>query len=358
MCKLRCLMFMASSVVSARWTLTIATGVLACIFGCRSHPTLVPHIGVRDPVVMAKEAPIVVVGIAKSVTTVASCRTFDSSISAQESEEKEWPLSLKLVSLQVENVLKGLSDAREVSFYRYEWCGDYIRNGSPEVGSLNAGGRAVYFLRTDKNNLRAFNDYTYTHLRLWSGRHENAGIQGNSMEERLVWLMITPGQDMDGEAFAETLRMQVIYGYGLAPQHRIFREILSLLDHPNPLVQAGACLAVAWNFSGRNSCLQQPYITSAPKSLSWAIEGARNTSKQREDVLRRVFLTNPSRWIRLYPDSCDDELDILSLHEDSEVADSARSAIDRECTKFGRAGVFVGIKNGRQVLLTVREDEN
>jgi hypothetical protein len=171
----------------------------------------------------------------------------------------QWPLSLKLVSLQVENVLKGFSDVREISFYRYEWCGSYIRNGTPEVAGISAGSRSIYFLRMDNNYLRAFNDYTYTHLRLWSGRHENSEIQGDSIVERLIWLMISPGHDMNGEEFAETLRMQVLYGDGLAPENRTFRHILNLLDHSDALVRAGACLAIAWNFSGRYSCLEQPY---------------------------------------------------------------------------------------------------
>ena len=148
--------------------------------------------------------------------------------------------------------------------------------------------------------------------------------------------MMSPGHDMNGEAFAETLRLQVLYGDGLAPENRTFRHILNLLDHSDALVRAGACLAVAWNFSGRYSCLEQPYITNAPESLSWAIEGARNSGKQREEGLRKIFLTNPSRWLRSFPHACD-ELDILSLHEDPEVADSARSIIDRECSTYSRA---------------------
>ena len=328
-------MTVARFVVIDRWTRIIAGGILLCMAGCRSQPARVPHIGVRDAVVMAKEAPIVVVGVAKSVTRVASCRTFDSSVSSEKLED-EWPLSLKLVSLEVENVLKGSSDVREVSFYRYEWCGDYVRNGTPEVAGISAGSRSIYFLRMDNNYLRAFNDYTYTHLPLWSGRHENTEIQGDSIDEQLIWLMMSPGHDMNGEAFAETLRLQVLYGDGLAPENRTFRHILNLLDHSDALVRAGACLAVAWNFSGRYSCLEQPYITNAPESLSWAIEGARNSGKQREEGLRKIFLTNPSRWLRSFPHACD-ELDILSLHEDPEVADSARSIIDRECSTYSRA---------------------
>ena len=145
-------MTVARFVVIDRWTRIIAGGILLCMAGCRSQPALVPHIGVRDAVVMAKEAPIVVVGVAKSVTRVASCRTFDSSVSSEKLED-EWPLSLKLVSLEVENVLKGSSDVREVSFYRYEWCGDYVRNGTPEVAGISAGSRSIYFLRTDNNYL-------------------------------------------------------------------------------------------------------------------------------------------------------------------------------------------------------------
>ena len=145
--------------------------------------------------------------------------------------------------------------------------------------------------------------------------------------------MISPGHDMNGEAFAETLRMQVLYGDGLAPENRTFRHILNLLDHSDALVRTGACLAIAWNFSGRSSCLEQSYITTTPESLSWAIEGARNSGKQREEALRTIFLTNPSRWLRSFPDACD-ELDILSLHEDPEIADSARSIFDRDCSTY------------------------
>src|SRR5262245_1669960 len=118
-----------------------------CLFGCRSNPNFVPYIGSRDVSLMAKDAPIVVVGTAKSIKTIGACRIFDSSISAQQSED-EWPLSLKFVTLQVENVLRGLSDVRELSFYRYEWCGDYIRNGSPEINAVDAERRSVYFLRS------------------------------------------------------------------------------------------------------------------------------------------------------------------------------------------------------------------
>ena len=315
---------------------TLAIALLMCLFGCRSNPSFVPYIGSRDVSLMAKGAPIVVVGTAKSINTVGACRIFDSSICAQQSED-EWPLSLKLVTLAVENVLRGLSDVRELSFYRYEWCGDYIRNGSPEVNSLDTETRSVYFLRTDQNYLRAFNDYTYTRLPLWSGRHETSEIQGNSVEEQLVWLMMTPGADMKSEAFAETLRLQVLDAYGLEPKRRTFREFLALLDHRDPLVRAGACLAIAWNFSGRYSCLFQPYITNAPRSLSWAIEGARTSAQQREDRLHKIFLTDPWRWVRRDSDLCD-ELDILSLHDDLRIAGVARSLLDREFPNYDQVG--------------------
>jgi len=285
---------------------------------------------------MAKAAPIIVVGVAKSVRILGRCRRFDASISA-ETSESEWPLSLELVTLRIENVLKGLSDTPEVSFYRYEWCGDYIRNGSPEINTIDPGRRSVYFLRTDNNHLRAFNDYTYTQRPLWSGRHETTNIQGNSIEEQLVWLMMTPGADLDQEAFAETLRLQVLYAYGLVPQHRVFRQMLHLLDHPDAFVRAGACLAIAWNFSGRYSCLSLPYITTAPSTLSWAIQGARTFGREREDALKRTFLTNPSQWLRRDSEPCD-ELDILSLHEEPEVANTARSIVHRECSDYDPAG--------------------
>jgi hypothetical protein len=310
---LRCPILVAVSAVSIRLA-CVSAAVLACLWGCRNYPPIVPRIGSRDAFLMTKEAPMVVVGVAKSVAIVASCRIFDSSVSPEKSGD-EWPLSLKLITLDVENVLKGLPNVHEVSFYRYEWCGNYIRNGTPEVKLIDPGSRGIYFLRSENNYLRAFNDYTYTHLRLWSGFHKTADIQGDSLEERIVWLMMTPGADINGEAFAETLRMQV--DYGLEAQQRIFRRMLPLLEHPDSFVRTGACLAIAWNFSGRPSCLSQPYIMRAPSNLSWAIQGAETASRQRERVLRDKFLNDPFDWLRLY--GCE-ELDILSLHEDPLIA--------------------------------------
>jgi hypothetical protein len=325
-----------ATVIRIRLTRTFPAVLLMCLFGCRSYPAFAPHIGRRDSSLMAKEAPIVVVGIAKSISIAATCRMFDSTISAEKSES-EWPLALKLVTLQVENVLKGLSDVHEVSFYRYEWCGDYIRNGTPEGNRIDTDSRSVYFLRWEQNSLRAFNDYTYTRLPIWSGRHETNDIQGNSIEERLVWLMMTPGDNMNRETFAETLRSQVLWGYGLEAQHRMFRRLLHLLDDSDALVRTGACLALAWNFSGRYSCLSQPYITAAPTSLSWAIQGARTFGQEREDGLKKIFLANPWKWVRRDSDLCD-ELDILSLHEDPRIARIARSILAQEFPDYNQVG--------------------
>jgi len=286
---------------------------------------------------VAKEAPIIVVGVAKSVSTVTACRSFDSSVTDQKSDD-EWPLSLKFVTLDIENVLKGFPNVSEIGFYRYEWCGNYIRNGSPEINNIDLKSRSIYFLRLEQNELRAFNDYTHTHLPLWSGQHRTADIQGNTIQEQLIWLMMTPGENMDEEAFAETLYLQVIdNGYQLEPQSRIFHRLLSLLENPNNLVQTGACVAIAWNFSGRYSCLSQPYVANAPSGLSWTIQGAESSARQRESVLRDKFLANPSEFVRHSEQPCD-ELDILSQHEDALIAKTALSTLHDEFPQFDKSG--------------------
>ena len=144
---------------------------------------------------MAKEANIIVNGLPIEVTKAGRCTAFLI-------DQEEWPLLRTRIRLQVENVLKGSVGLDQLNFYRYEWCGDYIRNGTPEWNAIREGERSVFFLEPVGTEFRAFSDYTYTRLSIFTGYHTTEEIRGESVPEQIFWLMLTPGPQTDSELFA------------------------------------------------------------------------------------------------------------------------------------------------------------
>lgn len=308
-------------------------GLLLLLTGCAAiGPTFEPRIDQHDVAVMSKEAAIIVNAIPIKITAVSRCTRYHIA-------NEEWPLIKTRFRLRVENSLKGSVALGDVDFYRYEWCGDYIRNGTPEWDRIWEGQRSVFFLEPLESDIRAFSDHTSSRHRIFTGYHKTEEIRGDSAAEKLFWLMTTPGQDTDPELFAATLRLETYEAAVLVGQWRVYQKLLQLLgDESFPKYQAAACIAIGWSFPGRSSCFDQTYMSTAPAELSIDIQAGRRMAAEREAHIQNIFINDPWRWVQPRGSESCETLEILAMHEDPNVAKLARSLLESEVQNYFQNG--------------------
>jgi hypothetical protein len=89
---------------------------------------------------------------------------------------------LEKIDLDVEGVLKGKIDSSQISFYRYRWYDDWIKQ-SPAIDAIALGDRSVFFLdRTPEGQLRAAFDVTVSRASIVTGRHDPSRLSSRPID--------------------------------------------------------------------------------------------------------------------------------------------------------------------------------
>jgi hypothetical protein len=221
--------------------------VSATVFATSCQP--IPELKVRATALPNRElgdrAPIVVVGKVRETKVVGpEVRTTD---------EHSYPLRLRQVTVEAENVIKGQVSAGEVVFYRYDWSPDHAMVGP--WGILGPGTRYVLFLDREDGELRSMADLYPSHIEVRSGRHAgHERREEKSVEESIAELLLTPGADVQPETFSQGLDSASFYSIDLIGDAGTLRLMKRLLASDDPLVRRRACDVISGRFPGQVQC--------------------------------------------------------------------------------------------------------
>lgn len=225
----------------SKWRFTvIRLAVVVCLFvstGVDYTPRL--HLTWKNGMMMddmIRDAPIILLGTVLRQEPVGAIRD---------------GCRLVRVHSTVENVLKGHFASRAVEFYFYSpWLG-----ASGDWNFLHDGNRYIQFLTLESGKFRAIRDYWRSSIRVYSGRHATTrGAATDNLQRRIATLLLTPGDDLEGDEFSVGLLHSTSWGEVWLGKSETVDLIRSLLRHPNQSVRVGACEELTLRFRGFEGC--------------------------------------------------------------------------------------------------------
>lgn len=190
-------------------------------------------------------APIVVMGIVTDVKTVGPMR--------RTQDNNRYPLRLQRIAVQPENVLRGSSLGDDFAFYRYGWSPDEPMVGP--WGVVTPGQRGVFFLEREEHLTRALVDLYPSHIEIRSGRHPGYRSRaGVTLEHCISEILLTPGVDVDLEAFGNALAVASTFSIELIGETFTMQLMKPLLHSDSPELRRKACFALNQRFPGQVQC--------------------------------------------------------------------------------------------------------
>lgn len=169
-------------------------------------------------------------------------------------DKHKYPLRLQRITVQVENVLKGRPKAGKIAFYRYGWSPDQPMVGP--WGNVVPGERNVFFLDQEGGVLRATADLYPSHIEVLSGRHPGYKPRvGQSTEESIAEILLTPGEDVHPAAFSQGLRTASAIAIELVGPPGTLRIMGPLLTSKEAVLRQQACSVMTERFPGQVKCL-------------------------------------------------------------------------------------------------------
>ena len=224
----------------------LAVAVAVSAASCQHSPKLpvraVSSLSYRE---LIDRSPIVVVGRVAGVKVVGP--------EVRSSDEQKYPLRLQRITIQVENVLKGPAQTGEIAFYRYGWSPDQPMTGP--WGIVVPGERDVFFLKTGDGVLRTTVDLYPSHIEVLSGRHVDYKPRpGQSIEESIAEILLTPAEDVRPDAFSQGLRTASAIGIELLGQSGTLRIMKPLLESKESVLRQQACSVMLERFPGQVQC--------------------------------------------------------------------------------------------------------
>jgi hypothetical protein len=198
---------------------------------------------------LAGGSPVVVVGRVMTVKVVGP--------EVRTSDENQYPLRLRRVIVHVENILKGMANAGEIVFYRYDWSPNHAMVGP--WGIVSPGERYVFFLEREGGTLRSTVDLYPSGIEVHSGRHSSyRPRKGQSTEESIAELLPTQGEDAHLVGFARSLLIASGFSMELVGKDDTLFLLKSLLAANEPLLRQQACAVMSERFGGIVDCSPNP----------------------------------------------------------------------------------------------------
>ena len=140
------------------------------------------------------------------------------------------------VDTSVENVLKGTVTATSLQLYFYTSLG----GTSGDVNSLHVGLRYVFFISEQRGVFRAVRDYWRSSIEVGSGRHTDTHESNATIQERIAFLLLTPGTGVKPKAFAFSLTRAVPLARNWIGPCKTVGLLQALLKYPNVIVENAA----------------------------------------------------------------------------------------------------------------------
>jgi hypothetical protein len=235
----------SASEVSMRMQVLVVVTVGLSLASCHSSPNLQTRLTVPSSYhELIDGAPIVIVGKVIAVKVVGP--------EVRSRDEHRYPLRLRHVIVQVENTLKGTADAG--AFYRYDWSPDHAMVGP--WGIVGPGERCVFSLVKEDGVLRSTMDLYPSHIEIRSGKHANySPAAGQNARESIAELLLTPGDDVHPEAFAQSLLIASGRSIDLVGGEVTSRLMKPPPTHKDPYLREQACLVMLERFRGAVQCV-------------------------------------------------------------------------------------------------------
>ncbi len=306
---------------------------VAVLVGCSQGPEWAPRISGKPPTELARSSPLIVLG-----TVVA-----ENLMGATVAVGNDGQVRLQKIDLDVEAVLKGNADARQISFYRYRWDADWLMK-SPPIDAIMPGERSVFFLDQMNDELRTALDVTVSRVKIFSGEHDfgSSRLAGRPIEEQIAYLMLTPGENVP-DAFGETLSTQTLDAMTLVGETRTLELLKPLLKNSSEAIRINVCLTMAQWFTGQSRCLGDLPSSGtgilSPERIRILIgenqrrDGALRERLRRGDIrgLERIVVGNNAGGV------CD-YLRAMTAHQDPEIANLASNVLEKQYPDSRRSG--------------------
>jgi hypothetical protein len=157
--------------------------------------------------------------------------------------------------------------------------------------NFKPGERFLVFLRPEAGFLRTMFDNHEWCERILSGQHRTADFpEGLSEADRIAFVRLAPGRDYDPKAYARMLQTTSLADMRDLGSLRYSASVLKgLRRHPDPGIRAGACVALASEFNGSNTCVfedWEKYGVSLSKGTVWVTQ--LKGTKGKDFVLREL----------------------------------------------------------------------
>ncbi|MBI4473447.1 MAG: hypothetical protein HY646_12320 [Acidobacteria bacterium] len=304
--------------------------------GCQAKeelPDLKYRIRESNLAQLRKDSELIVLGQTATVEYLGAIRNFENPPRA---------VRLQKVTLFVEYVLNG-NATESLVFYRYAPVpSDLVKVPTPDrIFPLE---RSIFFLVHEGRFLRSAVDVTNSRVPIVSSIDlRGSGVPRNlPVEEQIAYLILTPGDDVDEEAFINRLRLNTSMIVEMMGLSRTLPFIKSLLKGPSEGISANACLILATYFWGHNECLERFVADSSlPANLRHSIATQQGLSEASEQRMLQSFLADSETWLAHYaegePRTCD-LLVTLRDHPNPRVAQVARDTLLKRFPSFQTSG--------------------
>jgi hypothetical protein len=249
---------------------------------------------------------------------------------------------LQKIDIDVEGVLKGKTDSSKLSFYRYRWYDDWIKQ-SPTIDPIVAGGRSVFFLnRTADGTLRAAFDVTVSRVPILSGTHDLSSVSGLPIEQQIAYLMLTPGNNASPDDFGQSLAVQALTAMPLIGQTGTLKLLRPLLKNPSEPIRTSACLAMAQFFTGQSECLAD-LPSGTGEVSSQRLQTLKKENEGRDVLVRKALQKGNAQDLALYGVAQNagglcDYLRAMTEHQDPEIARLASGVLEKQFPDSVRSG--------------------
>jgi hypothetical protein len=230
---------------------------------------------------------------------------------------------------QVENVIQGELRTGPTRFYFFV---NTLSGGYTTYKYwLTPGGRYVVFLREDGGVLRTMADLAPPQIRVLTGHHGHinvlpGGPTGRGPGLAILEAALNPQPDYE-KGFASQIQGAMLTVEQFVRRADLAAALRNLLVHPDPAIQAHACLALAIGYRYRDPCL--PGLLNASDIIvkrQAEIWGPRESTRELLTALRE----NPLSLVR--SDKIEDlegELELFTLDSDEGVRGQACETLFR-----------------------------
>lgn len=297
----------------ARYRFILAT--TASLLSCQPTPQLdirIKSLSIRD---MVNRSAIVIIGKAEIVTAVGP--------EVRSPDQPEYPLRLERVTVQVEKVVKGMIRSSPIVFYRYGWPDNRAMVGPWSI--IRPGQRYLFFLDLEDSTPRSLTDLYPAELEVLSGKHvRNRTTVETNVDQTIAEILLTPGEDLNPEAFAQGLWKTSVVTIDLVGRAGTLRLLKTLLASKQSTIGQQACLVIAERFYGQESCISELTGNRVPNSTRVMAEDILRKNVRKEVVFKESFSKDPMDWVRHaagsnQPDAMFDVLEALAFHSDPQV---------------------------------------